>query len=358
MKIVVHIGPPKTGSTSIQKSFSASGKQLKRKNIYYYDRAQPMPMALSMLFLSDVRRPHQKLVAKVGSAENVASWSENCWQEFERDIDESRPELTVISSERFAAIQNVDGFIGRLRQRFDDIYVAAYIRDPVDLYVSVTQQKIRGGNPLCNLDTPQSFKNNSREALERYSNVVGADKMIVRNFDRKNLVDGDVVADFLDQLARIGPNCPIKSLRAQESIPAAAVAWLLVTNDLVFHRMEKKLKGRQGRHKKMHGFRTVNRALVGADDLKDYPKLKLKDPQMAGIIRSRADADCRWINENFLKDQVPLAVLAEQVELPKTTPERDLLHVRDWILGHMEDRGMVEVMKSLIDPKPKHRNKR
>jgi hypothetical protein len=352
MKIIVHIGPPKTGSTSIQKSLAADQAKLSQHGIYYYYRETHMARALTTLYLGNSRGPRARLVKKLGSAQDAITWSENCWQEFEAEVDRRKPDITVISSEFFANVQDVGPLVDRLEKRFDEVYILAYIRDPVDLFVSRTQQRIRGGDRLIKLMTPQSFEYKTRTILTRFAAVVGPERMIVRNFSRDNLVDGDVVADFAAILSRLGSNCTIKSLRANDSVPAAAVAWLLAANDVAANRPKKQRQ--QGTAK----VGQTNKRFMQAEGFKKLSKLRLTDSNLINVIRSETREDCRWINENFLKDQVPLTVLGEKVELSQTTPAQDYEQMRDWILGHVDDQAMVEVMKSLIDTAPRKRGNR
>jgi hypothetical protein len=356
MKIVVHIGPPKTGSTSIQVSLSADRDRLAGQGIYYYEKIPNMTLALSTLFLPKGRQPNPKLVRKTGSIEQAYAWSRACWDAFEKDVDETRPDLSIISSERFAVIEDVDQFIARLRRRFDEIYVVAYVRDPVALYTSTIQERVRGGTVLGNLPTPMNFEYKLRGVLERFRDVVGQDRMIVRNFARENLVDGDVVADFAAILSRLGPKCHINSIREREGFPASAVAWLLAFNDM--NRSETINQNKMRNNKSVALRRFAVRHLMEAENLDDLPKLKLTDPKLIDILRHNTSADCRWINEVFLKDQVPLAVLAKQIDIPKAKPARDMLQVRDWILGYVDDGPMTGILNTLINaPKRGRRNR-
>lgn len=351
MKIVVHIGPPKTGSTSIQKSLSANRDSLLEQGVYYYDRDKMLPRALTTLYMDTVRGPHPRLVKHFGSAEAVLAWSESCWEEFEQDVDRLKPELSVISSEFFPTISDIGPMMERLRKRFDEIWVLAYARDPVDLYVSTLQQNIRGGERLVELDTPRSFKFAMRRHLEKFGKAVGFDRMIVRNFSRSNLVGGDVVADFASVLSSIGPDCEIEPVKANESVPAAAVAWLLASNSIAFNTgSDRKGSKREVKMAVKSGY--VNKRLTEQGAFSGLAKLKMTDQAMAETIRRKAHDDCVWINETFLQGQEPLAVADRQRDPAGPVEERDFEQVRDWVLGHVGDPGMVAVLKALIDTSP------
>ena len=233
MHVIVHIGSYKTGSTAIQASLDAGRDTLLEQGCYYYPGEKPARVqSLSMLYARGGKAPSEGLRQFYPTIDETRLWSEQCWQNFEADIRARKPALTVISSEHLSDISDIPLFIARLRQTFDRVSVIGYLREPLDLYCSSLQQKIRGGGrALSEINSPLSYNYRLRRFFKQYRDAVGAENFIVRKYSRTNLKDGDAVQDFLAQVSAIGTPVSVPSVRANEAVPGAAVAWLLTLNE-------------------------------------------------------------------------------------------------------------------------------
>ena len=178
--------------------------------------------------------------------------------------------------------------LGRL---FSGITVLAYARDPAALYLSALQQRVQGGHCLRDLDTPRSYRYTLRRQLEPYIDWMGCENVILRHFQRANLEEGDVVADFLAQLSRFGKKISIPGHNVNESLPGAAIAWLLMVNE-TWDRSALTDMRKQA----------ITR-LKRSPAVAQLPAFSPKMPEAKALIRARAAKDCAWINRTFLDGQ-------------------------------------------------------
>ena len=111
---------------------------------------------------------------RFSTLERARAWSEGCWQDFKAEVAQRQPALTLISSEHFSGL-----------------------RDPAQL------------------PSPLTYTYPARRQLESFLDLVRRDNMIVRCFSRSNLVNGDVVEDFMATLSSLGRPLSIPSLRGE-----------------------------------------------------------------------------------------------------------------------------------------------
>lgn len=337
MHLVLHIGPHKTGSSSIQKAFVGARRDLQEQGVLYYTPGFRTAWALAANYASPKARAHPALRRDFATDDEIRRWSEAAWSELEQEVAGSGADLCVLSSEHFASLpaENVPAFIAHLRRLFSGVTVIAYARDPVSLYLSGLQQNIQGGRRLVQLQGPYGARYKLRRQIERYADAVGAGHVVLRHFDRANLVGGDVVADFLDQLARLGKTVDIPTASTNESLPGAVIAWLLTVNET------------WDRDVQADGRKAVITALKRATSLSGLPRLKLDDPVFAAAVREGARADIAWLNRTFLDGQVPMAE-AGPADLTRPPAAEIRAAMRDWIMSYLTTGAMAAIAREVV----------
>ncbi len=322
--VLVHIGPHKTGTTSIQKAFLAQREALREAGVLYAAPRLMPERALAAAFSAEsfFRHPHMRQHF-AGTAEGRA-WGERCWVEFEGEVATDRPQLAIISSEHIASVPEPARLIDRLRRSFSRITVVAYVRDPVDLYQSLLQQNIRGGKCLRALPTPMEYRYPYDRLLRRFADLVGAENLVVRNFARENLRGGDVVTDFCAVVSGFARMPPVAPVRVNESLPGAALTWLMLANETIGLKMP------------LAARRRTLAALQASPEVAALPRLRMTRPRLEQHIRSRTRKTCIWLNDGFLSGQAPLAILpeAEQVQADGDAAAVRA-EMRDWLLDYL-----------------------
>ena len=187
-KLLLHIGTGKTGSSSIQEAL----KTLKVPNIAY-----PIINGSGNQNIDVIFKSYEKSGRGVKS-----NFNEEQFQEFKSGISDrlkihlDGSENLIISSEYLfdCSADQVE----RIYHYFDgsgftDKRIVIYLRNPASYYLSLVQQRLKASHSFPD---PQNFQMKIMAKILRWKEVFGSESIIIREFDQKALIGGDVVSDF------------------------------------------------------------------------------------------------------------------------------------------------------------------
>lgn len=340
MKLILHIGAPKTGSTAIQAALRLNKHMIADAGGYFHDADE---RALTTLYANPGKRFFLQERLRHGDQATAEAWSDGQWTWFENQIDKRRPKFAVVSSEHFVNARFFDQMLERFQKRFSEVVAIGYVRDPVDLYPSGVDQRIRGGAPLSRLPTPEDFPFVIDRKLKRMRSLLGAENLTVRNFARSNLKDGDIIADFMDVFARqagISLEGAETPPRLNDSLCAAAALWLLSVNEQIDYLDPDVDQGVAAER-----FETIKR-LRSAEELQEFPKLKLTHPLLISALRHMTHDVCETLNREFLQGQEPIPTEAQTGEPPTKDEQRAAM--REWLHSHQDGEAMARIMKLAV----------
>jgi hypothetical protein len=198
MKLVLHIGSGKTGTTSIQKFFVNNSDRLLEHGVFYPVKRSVVPNHI-LLPAGFVRHGSIAIPRSRFYLDSFDRFKKD-YQKFKRALDlqlqKHKPNVLVLSAEqlfRDFSDKSTISLKDFLKPYFDEITVVAYVRDPASDYASRISQHISTGI----LMQPPAVRD-VRAVLEYYeSQFPGCVK--VNAFERKQLIEGDVVADFVSK---------------------------------------------------------------------------------------------------------------------------------------------------------------
>jgi hypothetical protein len=190
-QVILHIGMPKTGSSSIQETLKKFNDgdtayiQLGPRNhseaarAISFDKEKHAHQRLP-LFSTDLATLQKRRRALIERIETFA---------------ETAPSRTIFSAEsvyhfnavRFARLAR---FLGK---RFGPIHVVGYLRPPSSFIHSSFQQAIKTGRSVFQIDDPKY-----RSKLSKIKGANFIEKVTMRRFARADLKDENVVSDFTD----------------------------------------------------------------------------------------------------------------------------------------------------------------
>jgi len=204
MEIILHIGVPKTGSSAIQSHLNTNRGWFARRGVYVpragYSPGSGHNFLFGQVEGASIPRPLRNMLPADGALPAL-------FEEL-RDSERLGCERVLLSWEGFAHLD--EALMESFKQQFSsvDITVLAYVREQSKLRQSSILQAIKVGRTVKSVFSFQDdeylaadWSMDYLQLLSRWRRVFGEDaKIKTRIYDRSILVDGDVIADFIQWL--------------------------------------------------------------------------------------------------------------------------------------------------------------
>lgn len=228
MKIVIHVGMHKTGSSSIQHTFA----QLPHSDIEYIDwSGSGNHSALYVLLFQDLEKLSNYHGFKARGPEFALKlpamridWNVRVSQQVARAGDK-----TVIFSAEDISSPAFESALPRLHDFFsgwsESVSAIGYARSPGGFMASAFQQRLKDSG-IVDLNSRGALPN-YRARFERIDRIFGSKKVKLKEFSSDHLLDGDVVQDFASEIG-VAPLQDDQIIRTNESLSLEAVALLYV----------------------------------------------------------------------------------------------------------------------------------
>ena len=231
MKLILHIGPAKTGSTSIQKTlqgyddgqtvFFTFGDLCNEINSPELNSSKPIRFIFDDIFFEDTLK-------KLGlSNKNGVALREKFKNMLTEALTRTDINQTIISGETIKKM--MPSSIKAFKEYFNgigcDVVVVYYYRHFLDKAKSLFQQRLK--NTIFHVKDfkqPESIQDD----LRVWSGVFGKEAILVRSFNKKHLKDGCVVRDFLSLIGNRNDNLEIsKDSNISMSLDALKIIYFL-----------------------------------------------------------------------------------------------------------------------------------
>ncbi len=293
MRIVVHAGMSKTGSTSIQKSLAAAANALAKLGVAYPALTKHPQHVFLLPVLLDPDEARTLLNAY--NAERLARMvesSQRAWAVLDAAVAQARAEgaqMLVLSAEQILGMRTASA--ERLRERLAvygcEVEIVAYLRAPAGHYLSSTQQALKFGHVIRSPTTELTYKSKVGKFMRLFDG-----KVRVRVFERDRLTGGDVVRDFLEVFLGLPPEVAavIPTVRDNESVSAEGMALLQE-----FHRVA--LPG--GQRRVGNPLSRALLALIQAEEAQgDFPRPVLH-PHVRAVAEAANRRDVLWLRDEM-----------------------------------------------------------
>ena len=316
MKVIVHAGMHKTGSTSIQQTFAR--RDLGHVRYFRWRSANHLAL-FALLFFEPVE--HFWLFKRRGESREALLQQREKWLEsFKQDLTRPGASTCLLSAEEITHPQSLPALAplkACLEKYSDDIQVVAYIRSPVGFMQSMFQQAVKGsGRATFN---PRNLWPRYRHRIERLDRMFGRENVTLRKFDPKTLKNGNVVDDLAEFAGIALP--PGSARNENESLSLEALALLFVQR-----------KFGRGIATGFPGAMRKNVALrkclagIGKEKIRFAPELLLP------IVEANK-ADLEWMERRLSE---PLLDIPKNSNGPLLRSEQDLLSVADRSFPELE----------------------
>ena len=200
MKIVIHAGMHKTGTSTIQQTFSALAQ---RQEVYTYAPALgPGHNSLFILGFHDEERLEEYYLFRHQSMRlpQLRRIKQEIRARLDEAIAENTRPLFLFSQEAMRGhfLGGVRRFADYCRSKADDIQVLIYVRPPVSFSASMYQEIVK--LDLVTRATPLAQPVEYRRRFQPVVECFGAERVRFKLYDRAQLKDGDVALDLAEEI--------------------------------------------------------------------------------------------------------------------------------------------------------------
>lgn len=205
MKCILHIGMPKTGTTTIQGFLAENRKKLRASGIAYFESLGcPNNRNLGLYSQDQDRRLNGIRIDEgiYGDADALKGYRQRIRQAFLGERSQSKCSQAILTNEALWLLDS-DAQMNRLKDLivdvFSEIKVIIYLRrqdlQRVSSYSSFLRFGRDGAHEIKVLGSSDPEDYNVK--LDFWAKHFGAENLIVRIYEREKLLEQDVVADFL-----------------------------------------------------------------------------------------------------------------------------------------------------------------
>ena len=190
----MHIGMGKTGTTALQNFFWANRRKLAKQGVLYPD-------------VGVVAGAHHRVSPHMPKFLTDQGWSFLPPEKWVRDVAGRGFDRVLMSSEliAWAAREKIAAFAAALEPAFDT-RICLYLRRQDNMMMASYNQQIKAGTqirPLAKVLTPQLKQFDYAERIGAWEREFGAERIIVRPYERAQFPEGDLIADFMTHVLGI-----------------------------------------------------------------------------------------------------------------------------------------------------------
>lgn len=241
-RLILHIGTPKSGSTSIQQSLGKAHDTLKKHNIYYpiIEPSSITPYNHIFTFVPifvDTIEDIFWLRRRLKPFEDKDLKVQNYRQAWIKEFNAFKQDHFIISAELLVepyfsedAVIRIKEFVGPY---FDNVTIIAYVRHYDTWIPSRIQEYIKNGKvqkgefreiveEFLNCPPYMSYQQN----LQKWIHVFGRENFVVRPFDPDVFHEGSLLSDFFHASGLPVADFEIPEIRSNESIGKYAVSFV------------------------------------------------------------------------------------------------------------------------------------
>lgn len=287
MKIILHMGLRKTGTTSLQNALFASRDKLRERGVLYPHggASRENHRLLTALFKPADRIKREVQYLFDFDRARMQRAAIDMWETIRRDVQRTKPQLLVLSSEYFVTYpqsEDFDKLAAILSDLSADIEPVLYFREPAAHYASNVQQNVKKGDAIYPID------GSGLQRIVPWIESAFGRPIAACVADRDQLVSGDIVVDFLSRfVAPVVGAIDIPTVRLNESMSAEELA--------ILDRFRKlRYSNDVGLMPDLFSLRVIPRRLERRSGVPSSLKLK------SDVVRAvRRDLDLLWLRERY-----------------------------------------------------------
>jgi len=294
-RLVLHIGDPKTGTTTIQRVLHDRLISCPSQEILPWKRLNAIAVADSLKSDEESRRRKQ--------FRGVRNW-----------LNKSDADVAVVSSEFFASVKphilkaSLDAYLPD--EFIEDLRIIAYVRPHASRFLAAFVQRTKTGQYfgdieefLTNLQNKEPLTFLFAKRFQRWESRFG-DKFVLKPFIRSELRGGDIAEDFFEEILGSAPFTIEKKVEANIGVTIKSLAGL--------RRMHETLRDREvdAKTRGLLGGAMANHFLGSQAAGGEKPKLDMETAKgVVSTFRSDAkDLDAAFFGKPLMEESLERCV--------------------------------------------------
>jgi hypothetical protein len=237
-KLYLHIGTEKTGSTTLQRFGYINRHALQKRGICYpnNDRGIKLNASLPGYASAVTLPPEASRIHTLDGPDSLAQFRQDMLAQLKAQLQASGCNTLWLSNERLSAYirgrADIERMASLANALADSVKIVIYLRDQADLCVSAYSTLIKAGGdgemrpPISG----RAYYYDYSRMISAWAEVFGRESIIVRVFDRRSLIGGDVIDDFLSVLGIEDHTGFVREPDANTSLDANALQFLRLFN--------------------------------------------------------------------------------------------------------------------------------
>jgi len=233
-KIVLHAGFPKTGTSSLQSYLSRHRLELEQNGIVYpqFDERDSHWLLTAAFHDSPENYHHVQRRIATGGVSNQLNAAKSKLNSLLATVKDDR--VVILSHEGIGGNLKGARGVSELRDTLlgftDHLHVVAYARNPVELYPSYIQQRLKGLEKR--VTPPDDWVSDHAARAEHLRSIFGEERCEIRIYSPSTLLNGDIIDDFAHYLFKTtGKQLPLSLSRGRRNTsicaPACAILFAL-----------------------------------------------------------------------------------------------------------------------------------
>jgi hypothetical protein len=219
----LHIGPPKTGSTSVQQTLWKNRELLAKSSIHYPELEKNHRFLVSCFMNEPQKFDYNKLLKRTD--EEIVRVNFEKLKQFKNESDTTDCRTLILSSEHLVLLKVEE--IMKLKQYLfeicEDVKILIYLRHPISSVGSFIQESIKNGNRHLSEMRQKPPFSRFGHLIPKWEECFGTESVVLREMHSNSLINKDLIDDFLNIIGYSGDSSKIKRVKANESLSAPAV---------------------------------------------------------------------------------------------------------------------------------------
>lgn len=227
MRIIVHVGMAKAGSTTLQTSLARSVDFLRDQGVLYPRPNSDDGHSLLAPIVSGTTEPFLFTKGKYRSTGDFSKASQRFMKSIERQIVKEKPKVLILSSEYLSSTfcyTHASTLKDLLARWSTDIDIVIYLREPRSLYTSSLQQTLKFSSRFT---PPDQHTCQYRSFISHYDDVYPGRVNIVL-FDFAQFKNNCMVTDFMERfLPDVGCDGLAQNVTKANVSPSCETTWIV-----------------------------------------------------------------------------------------------------------------------------------